>query len=198
MKKYFFITTFLLLGFFACKAQEEPLSPGATLLFKDVGGDLTNSEKNEIFNLTQFELTDTGTQFSFMGDEGTIENPFDARAYPLDINQDGKTEVIIIWGNSYTSGAYGHNSTLLIKNPQGEFEPNFGFPSDLILTPSKNTDFPDILLGGPGFEPYAVWRWNGKAYDFTSDTIDQEKAEKLGLIYDIENASKKYVASLKN
>ncbi|HLW31910.1 MAG TPA: hypothetical protein VKX40_06590, partial [Aequorivita sp.] len=161
MKKYFFLTTVLFMGCFACEAQDDSLSPGAALLFKNVDGNLTNSEKNEIFNLTQFEISDNGTQFSMIGDEGTVENPFDARAYPLDINQDGKTEVIIIWGNSYTSGAYGHNSTLLIKNPEGKYEANFGFPSDLILTTPKNTDFPDILLGGPGFEPYVIWRWNG-------------------------------------
>ncbi|MGB3342354.1 MAG: hypothetical protein WBA61_00445 [Aequorivita sp.] len=198
MKKYFFLTTVLFMGCFACEAQSDSLSPGAALLFKNVDGNLTNSEKNEIFNLTQFEISDNSNQFSMIGDEGTIEYPFDALAYPLDINQDGKTEVIIIWGNSYTSGAYGHNSTLLIKNPEGKYEVNFGFPSDLILTTPKDTDFPDILLGGPGFEPYAIWRWNGKAYDFTPDTIDQDKAEKLVLIYDIESASKKYVASLKN
>ncbi|HLW32616.1 MAG TPA: hypothetical protein VKX40_10175 [Aequorivita sp.] len=191
MKRYLFLTTVLILGCFACDAQGNPLSSGATLLFKNVDGNLTNSEKNEIFNLTQFEISDNGTQFSSIGDEGTVENP-------LDINQDGKTEVIVIWGNSYTSGEYGHNSTLFIKNPQGKYETNFGFPSDLILTTPKNTDFPDILLGGPGFEPYTVWQWNGKAYDFTPDKIDQDKAEKLGLTYDIESASKKYVASLKN
>lgn len=198
MKKMFFRGIVLLMGCFACTAQDDSLTPGAALLFKDVDGNLTNLEKNEIFNLTQFEISKDGTQFSLIGDEGTAEFPFGAQTYPLDINADGTAEVMIIWGNGFTSGEYGHNTTLFIKNATGNYEANFGFPSDLILTTPKNKQYPDILLGGPGFEPYPIWRWNGKIYDFTPNKITQDKAEKLGLIYDIEDASKKYLASIKN
>ncbi len=198
MKKIFLSSIILLMGCFACGAQDDPITPGAALLFKNVGGNLTNSEKNEIFNLSQFEVSKDGTQFSLIGDEGTAEYPFDVRIYPLDINLDGTAEVIVIWGNTYTSGGYGHNTTIFIKNTAGNYEANFGFPSDLILTAPKNQRYPDILLGGPGFEPYTIYRWNGKIYDYTSDEIAQDKADKLGPIYDIEDASKKYIASLKN
>jgi hypothetical protein len=30
--------------------------------------------------------------------------------------------------------------------------------------PTKNLGYPDLMIGGPGFE-HPVWRWNGKEYN---------------------------------
>ncbi len=181
----------------ACTAQDASLSPGAALLFKDTGSYLSNSEKNEIYNLSYFDVAKDGIQFSFIDDEGTAENPFEARVYPLDINGDGIAEVAVVFGNSFTSGMYGQSANLFIKNADGAYTNNFGFPGVLILTKSKPNTYPDILIGGPGFDPYPVWRWDGKMYGETQERLDQTKAEKLGITY-IEDASASYVASLKH
>ncbi|MFN2438114.1 MAG: hypothetical protein ABR503_02870 [Chitinophagaceae bacterium] len=79
---------------------------------------------------------------------------------------DGKEEIFIVFGNSYTSGQTGSSVVLYIKDKSGNYQPNLGFPG---VTPDampiKNLGYPDLMIGGPGFE-WPIWRWNGKAYNF--------------------------------
>jgi hypothetical protein len=56
-----------------------------------------------------------------------------------------------------------------IKNAAGKYEANVGFPGVTAdPKPEKSQGYPDLLIGGPGF-CFPVWRWNGKAYDFSRD-----------------------------
>ncbi len=114
---------------------------------------------------------------------------------PTDINKDGSEEIFISFGNGYTSGNTGSSIALFIKNTGGTYTGHLGFPgiSRDILTTS-NLGYPDILVGGPGFE-FPVFRWNGKTYDNYKkvDNKDYEKLKKTNL----EEMSKAYQQTIK-
>jgi hypothetical protein len=52
---------------------------------------------------------------------------------------------------------------LYIKNPNGQWKPQFGFPGVYTVLTTKNKGYPDIEIGGPR-TCFPVWRWNGRAY----------------------------------
>jgi hypothetical protein len=140
------------------------LSPIAAELFKGVKSIITVSEKNFIAQQTGFILSGNKEQ-PFALDKDSKEYPFTITVLPTDLNKDGKEEIFISFGNTYTSGNTGSSIALFIKNAAGVYEMNFGFPGMLpdVLT-TTNKDYPDLVIGGPGFE-FPVFRWNGKAYD---------------------------------
>lgn len=187
-----------LLLFLSCNkvhAQEVPLSKGAALLFKDVTSRATNKEKNQLFELTNFQIVKNGTQFHYKEDVYAAEYPFDVVVSPVDINSDGIEEIGLMYGNSYTSGAAGASTILFIKNKDGNYEVNLGYPGFLTFLPTKHQGYIDMMIQGPGYE-FAVWVWNGTAYDF-SRKINSSESDTLELI-SLEEASKLYVAGLKN
>ena len=72
---------------------------------------------------------------------------------------------------------------------------NLGFPGTLPdALSTTNLGYPDLLIGGPGFE-FPVWRWNGKVYDFFKQV--KEKDLKNLKSTSIEDVSKAYAASIK-
>ncbi|PKP26476.1 MAG: hypothetical protein CVU03_02760 [Bacteroidetes bacterium HGW-Bacteroidetes-2] len=165
------IFVFFLL-FISCntKAQQDSLSKGATLLFKEVTSKLSISEKNSIYALTTFKLSNDENQFCY---DGAEDFPFDAFVYPLDLNADGVEEIAILFGNSYTSGFAGNSSILYIKNNNDDFIANFGFPGFLMVATTKNNIYPDILIDTPTSDA-ALWKWNGVNYDFAK-TLKKDK-----------------------
>ncbi|PKA84053.1 hypothetical protein ATE92_2223 [Ulvibacter sp. MAR_2010_11] len=195
MEKAYFLCAVFILCCLACDSQDEILTPEAELLFKNASSTLTNSEKNEIFTLTQFQVAKNGKQFQFK--DGTASGfPFDVVVYPVDLNRDGKEEIALQFGNSFTSGADGVSYHLFIKDTSKRYTSSFGFPGVLLLATTKNMNYPDILVGGAGFSPYPVWRWNGSAYEYF-DTVERSVVESMPPVF-ITDASKAYVAALED
>jgi hypothetical protein len=144
---------------------DPPLSRVAALLFKDVRTKLSVAEKNAIAADTGFVLTGDAAQ-PFALDEQSREHPFSAEVLPTDMNADGREEIFIVFGNTYTSGMTGSSVDLYIRNAEGRYTNQFGFPG---LVPDaleeKRFGYPDLVIGGPGLE-YPVWRWDGRTYLF--------------------------------
>ena len=140
------------------------LSPLAAELFKSMKTTTTIDEKNFIAKQVGFVLSGNKEQ-PFAQDKDSKEYPFTATVLPTDLNKDGKEEVFISFGNTYTSGNTGSSIVLFIKNTKNIYEMNLGFPGmtpDVLTTINKS--YPDLVVGGPGFE-FPVFRWNGKIYD---------------------------------
>jgi hypothetical protein len=173
-------------------ADNNDLSKGAALLFKNVKSKLTASQKNKIFDSLGFKVSKDGKQF--IQDVESADYPFDAFVYPTDLNKDAKEEIFIVFGNTFTSGNTGSNVVVFIADKNNVYEANLGFPGllpDALAT--SNLNYPDLLIGGPGME-FPVWRWNGKMYDYfkTVKDADYEKLKKTG----VEDLSKAYTNSL--
>lgn len=90
--------------------------------------------------------------------------PAKPEAEIVDLNGDRSPEVFVWVGGSCSGGAAGSELSLFIKDKQGRWAQNLGFPAGgYKLLKAKNMGYPDIEIGGPGM-CLPVWRWNGKAY----------------------------------
>jgi hypothetical protein len=86
----------------------------------------------------------------------------DYDAEVIDLNGDGQPEVFTRL-HSACYGMAGVNMDLYVKDKDGQWKPQFGFPGDYNILKTKNLGFPDIEVGGPG-DCFPVWRWNGSSY----------------------------------
>lgn len=191
--KILFTLIILIAAPFLINAQTN-LTEGASLLFKNTKSTLTPAEKNKLFIDLHFLLSKDRKQFIAEGDDGK-EFPFDVRVMPTDLNKDGKEEIFITYGNSFTSGNTGSSVIVFIKNAAGKYEMNLGFPGmtpDALTTAGSN--YPELLIGGPGME-FPVWKWNGSAYVYARKVKDSdyEKLKKTN----IEELSKTYTSGLR-
>jgi len=175
-------------------AQVEGLYRNTSILFQNGNSDLTNAEKNEIFNLTGFELAANGSQFYLRDDPNTTDFPFDATVYPMDLNDDGIEEVAIVYGNANSSGRAGKSTLLFVKDMEGNYSANFGFPGTLIFLNINPLTLPDILVRKP--EPgFPIWRWNGKVYVLHEQT-NNKKLRRMRVTY-LVDASRSYTTKVK-
>lgn len=170
------------------------LTKGAQMLFKSTESKLNNAERNLIFKRLGFVLTGQ-LDLPFALDKESLDYAFTAGAFVTDMNLDGKEEIFVLYGNSYTSGMTGMSAVLFIKDGMGNYNANLGFQAMVSILPTTNLGYPDLLIGGPGFE-FPVWRWNGKQYDLYKK-MKSEVLEKTGTI-EVEELSKRYLESLKN
>jgi hypothetical protein len=145
--------------------EANKLSPVAKLLFKNVESKLSDAEKNQVAGLTGFLLSGKTDQPFAMNKE-SLEYPYTADVTITDMNKDGIQEVFILFGNTFTSGNTGQSISLFIKDKEGDYKLNLGFPG--LLPDQLKTGFggyPDLLIGGPGFN-LPIWRWSGNEYKF--------------------------------
>jgi hypothetical protein len=194
MKKLSVLFTLLACAVLNTNAQSNTLNNIATALFKNVKTKLTIAEKNEIATKLGFVLSADKDQ-PFAADKDSKDYPFTATVMPTDMNKDGKEEVFVSFGNSYTSGNTERSITLFIKDAKGIFVNHFGFPGitpDALATLSQG--YPDLLIGGPGLE-YPVLRWNGKTYAFNRNVKDADYAKLKK--QSIEDVSKAYQLTIK-
>jgi hypothetical protein len=179
--------------FFIPALSAQQLTETAALLFKDVKTKLSVKEKNEIATQLGFISSGNGTM-PFALDKDSKDYPFAAAVFPSDMNKDGKEEVFVVFGNSFTSGNTGSSVFLFMKDAAGKYAPQLGFPGmapDVLTTASKG--YPDLLIGGPGME-YPVWRWDGKAYNMHRTVND--KAYQTLKKMNLSDVSKAYMASV--
>lgn len=187
------LLAFSILVFLDLQSQQNNLSTGAQLLFKNAKCKLTNSEKENILKKLGFLLSADKKQF--ISDKDAADFPFDAFVYPTDLNKDGKEEIFILFGNSFTSGNTGSSIVAFIKNASNQYSMQLGFPGTLpdVITASA-TGYPDLIIGGPGFE-YPVWKWKGGTYEF-SRKIKEADLKKIKT-ENIETISRKYTDQIK-
>ncbi|MCU7552888.1 hypothetical protein OCK74_27460 [Chitinophagaceae bacterium LB-8] len=107
-----FFTPILLILSILSFAQTNP-AEGAKLLFTNVKSSLSIADKNLIYKNLGVKLSKDKTQFVSMEDEGS-EFPFTAQVFPSDLNKDGKEDIFVVYGNSYTSGQTGSSVVLYI------------------------------------------------------------------------------------
>jgi len=81
----------------------------------------------------------------------------------VDLNADGQPEVFTSVQGTCLGGMAGVFMNLYIKNMNGQWKPQFGFPGIYTVLTTKNKGYPDIEIGGPG-NCFPVWRWNGREY----------------------------------
>jgi hypothetical protein len=146
----------------ACAAQEPPDPPGPALLFAQGRDGLSASERQLIFDGSWLAVDSTGKGFV----DQSCGQPAGAVVSFSDWNHDGQTEVLVIAGNTCTSGMAGSSAVLFIKDSAGTYQSNLGFPAaSADPQPTSNLGYPDLLIGGPGF-CFPVWRWDGKEYQY--------------------------------
>ena len=79
-----------------------------------------------------------------------------------DLNGDGQPEVFTKrYGAMF--GMAGVELQLYVKDKNGKWVPQFGFPGAYEILSTKAGGYPDIEIQGPG-TCFPVWRWNGSAY----------------------------------
>jgi len=184
----------LLCNYITVAQTTKKLNEVAFRLFENVKSKITIDEKNFLAQKLGFILSGNKEQ-PFALDKDSKDYPFAATILPTDLNKDGKEEIFVSFGNSYTSGNTGISITLFIKNPAGVYEMNLGFPGmvpDVMTTVNKG--YPDLVVGGPGFE-FPVFRWNGKIYDNYKKIKDNDYS-KLKL-KSVDEISKEYQKTIK-
>jgi hypothetical protein len=170
MRIYLTIAALLLIPMLSlAQAKTTALSEGAALLFKDGKSKLTNDEKNWLFKQLGFTLSKDKKQFMSDEYEVTVE------PYVTDINKDGTEEVFIVMLSTALFGNTGQSFDLYTKNKTGNFEKqtDLGGGIAMILS-TKNAGYPDIAIGGPGFE-FPAYRWDGKKYTYFKKIKDGAK-----------------------
>ena len=161
MRNIFLISVFCLC-YAALNAQntstKAKLSEGAALLFKNVKTTLTAEEKNHLYRKVGLKLSPD--KKAFFIDEYDVE----VRVFATDMNKDGTDEIFVGFNSVALFGNMGENYSLFIKDKAGTYqqEPDIAGGQPIILKTS-NLAYPDLLIGGPGFE-FPVYRWNGKTY----------------------------------
>ena len=132
------------------------------LLFAKNLGQLSKVEMKAVSSALGYVVSPDGKGLQDPKGCGAVD--FETRV--VDLNQDGHPEVIVIAGNTCTSGIAGSSAFLFVKSTAGQYVMNLGFPaSDVEPLVSKSRGFPDLLIGGRGF-CHPVWRWNGKKYAY--------------------------------
>jgi hypothetical protein len=193
MKKYCLIAILFIISFasFAQTKTTVVLSEGAALLFKKTKSKLTNDEKNWLFK--QLNFTVSKDKKKFMSEEYEVA----IQPYVTDLNKDGHEEVFIVMESSALYGNTGQDFILYIKNSKGNFErdPELGGGIAMILL-SKNSGYPDIAIGGPGFE-FPICRWDGKKYKYLKKLKDADLENDKIKYMDLAECSKLYIDTLK-
>jgi len=156
MKSFHLITVALIMvaSSFSASAQD-----GATLLFKGKTTSLTSAEKEEIYKLIAVKVSSDGKKLIDKSCENEVY--FDIQV--TDLNNDKTPEVIVIGGNTCSSGVTGSSIWLFIKN-KGVYQPNLGFPAaGYKVMKQLSKGYPNLLVGGAGF-CFAIWQWDGAKY----------------------------------
>jgi hypothetical protein len=81
----------------------------------------------------------------------------------VDLNGDGQPEVFTRVYGICLGGAAGVSVNLYVKDRNGRWKAQFGFPGDYMIQHTRSMGYPDIEIGGPG-SCSPLWRWNGRQY----------------------------------
>jgi hypothetical protein len=143
---------------------------GPRLLFAGVAERLPVADQQAIFRLLDYRVAPGGKAL-VAPDCGEVAH----ETQVLDLNSDGVPEVLVIAGNGCTSGHTGSSVFLFVKNAQGRYTQQLGFPGASV-TPlaTRSQGWQDLRIGTAGFcEP--VWAWKGAAYDLLCSVETQRR-----------------------
>jgi hypothetical protein len=138
-------------------------SPASDLLFKGVKTSLSSQDRESIAK--QVGLTLSKDRKSFVDDVGRT---LTVKVRELHLNADRKPEVlVVISGSTFLFGSAGSGVQLYVKNSQGRYLSNLGFPAaDVKVLTARTKGYRDLLIQGPGFQ-CPVWRWNRSSYVYS-------------------------------
>ncbi|HRP89236.1 MAG TPA: hypothetical protein PKX92_04280 [Edaphocola sp.] len=168
----------------------------ATFLFKNVKTKLTITEQNEIASFTKFKINTSKTKIvGYAGANDYLE------LFPLDLNNDGIEEIIILGNNPELSGP-GGESWLFIKDKSNHFQGGYieednslsiGWNAEPIILTEKTNGWPNLTMSIPGME-MPIFTWKGKGYKLTKRVNSMNSNLEMK---DIRNASKEYQNKIK-
>ena len=119
---------------------------GPRLLFGDMAGRLPVAEQQAIFRLLDYRLAPGGKAL-IAPDCGEIAHETEV----LDLNSDGVPEVLVIAGNACTSGHTGSSVFLFVKDAQGRYAQQLGFPGASVTPlPTRSQGWRDLRIGTAG------------------------------------------------
>jgi hypothetical protein len=169
-------------------AAKTVLSEGAKVIFKNVKSKTTEAEKNFIYQKLQVKLTKDKKSFTLEG------QPVDVQVFPVDLNSDGVEEVFVTLASGFLFGNTGQTVLLFMKDKAGKFQQQTEIAGGIaMILNTKNQGYPDIAVGGPGFE-HPSFRWNGKDYRYHKAVKDESLATTST---SLEVFSKAYIDTLK-
>ena len=164
------------------------LSRGTSLLFRDVKTKLTTEERTAFYKRLNLKIAPDNQSFA------VDDFPVTVFVYPTDMNKDGTEELFIVLSSTALYSDRG-DMMLFIKGTAGtyQYQQSIGGGSPVILSTSSK-GYPDILIGGPGFE-YPAFRWNGTQYSYWKIVKDQTITNTNST--DIAAYSKAYTATIR-
>jgi len=143
-------------------ALEAP-SPAAATLFKEDESALSLSKRQRVADAfaALFPLSADGQRF-----EDANCGDVKPETTPVDLNGDGTFEVFVLWGNTCTSGGAGRSLSLLIRDADGSYRTQLGFPAaGWREIENDEQEWPDLIIDGPGF-CHPIWAWREDRYEF--------------------------------
>ena len=186
-----FITLLACIGFPCCMyAQPNAplLSEGAKVIFKNIKTKTTDAEKNFIYQKLQVKLAKDKKSFVLEG------QPVEVRVFPTDLNKDGIEEVFATLTSGALFGNTGQTVLLFMKDKAGKYQQQTEIVGGIpIILSSRNLEYMDIVIAGPGLE-HPAFRWNGKDYRYFKTVKDESLAKNS---YDLTSFSKQYTDNLK-
>lgn len=146
-------------------------SPAAAALFKQGESALSMWDRQRVADAFAeiFPLSSDGQQF-----EDPNCGDVMPEVTPVDLNRDGLFEVFALWGNTCTSGAAGRSLTLFVKDANGNYQSQLGFPAAGWREQQiDGQEWPDLMIGGPGF-CHPAWTWKKDRYEFKCNVPEDE------------------------
>ena len=144
---------------------------GYRKLFGQASGSLPEADQKAVYAAMDLAASPDGAGFMFkdMGCPAFVFDDVTAK----DLNGDGQPEVILLGGNTCTSGGNGSSLWLLTKSADGAWQTHLGFTAGAYtLLAETSQGFPDIRVGGMGWCE-GVWRWDGKTYQHLRNVATQ-------------------------
>jgi hypothetical protein len=106
-----------------------------------------------------------GGQWSRCEEEVPTASYVSGQIEVVDLNGDGRPEVWVTEGSVFCYGNTGQATVLVTKDANGTWrkildEVGVGLPVE-----GRHLGWPDIEVGGPGFDKVPPHRWNGSTYE---------------------------------
>jgi hypothetical protein len=138
------------------------------LLFGAEVQGLSEADQLVIYRNLGLTLSADGEALLVMGGEDAGPARFTVQLD--DINTDGRSEVFVVGGNAFLSGATGSSVWLFMQSvPDSGWQMHLGVPaSSYTVLARGDAEYPDLRVSGNG-SCDTVWRWDGGTYEHLED-----------------------------
>jgi hypothetical protein len=152
----------------AAPSQASPPPPAPAAQPKAAAGasptKLSRGDEAAAFKAAGFTRRGNTWRSTDCGDPGTASHTPGAIDKVVDLNGDGRPEVIITEGGAYCYGNTGGGYFVVTQLANGGWKRVTNGTGIAEFLKTKGADgWPDLLIGGPGF-CFPVERWNGREY----------------------------------